>query len=187
VSFIRPEATAALWRYGEPAIYGAITIWGLWKGWGLLAHGAWLGLVPVGIAIIATFALVGAAERALLGWRSRTPGPGVVNIREGSIAYFGPLGGAVLALDALISIEIVTTDAGPGADDVFWHLADEIGQQVSIPGGAKGAEALLDRLGSLPGFDHMAVVSAMGSTENRRFAIWSRRPHSPRQSRRLSS
>ena len=183
MSFIRPEAAAVLWRYGEPAFYGAIMIWCLWKGWVLLADGGWLGAVLIAIAIIAALALVGAAERALLAWRSRAPGPGVVSIQEGRIAYFGPLGGAVMALDALTSVEIVTTDAGPGADDVFWHLTDETGQQVSIPGGATGAQALLDRLGSLPGFDHIAVVSAMGSTENRRFAIWSRR----RQSRRLSS
>ena len=41
MSFIRPEAKAALWRYGEPAFYGAIAICGLWSGWGLLAHGDW--------------------------------------------------------------------------------------------------------------------------------------------------
>ncbi len=183
MSFIRPEAAAALRRYGEPALYAAIALWGIWQGWSLLARGAWLGAVPLGIGVLAALGLAGAAERALLAWRNRSGGPGVVSIREGSIAYFGPHGGAVMALDALTSVEIVTTDAGPVAEDVFWHLTDEMGQQASIPGGAKGAEALLDRLGTLPGFDHMAVVSAMGSAENRRFAVWSRAD----QPRRLST
>ncbi len=77
-------------------------------------------------------------------------------------------------MDALVRVEIITTGAGPFAPDLFWHLTDEIGQTAVIPGGAKDITSLLDRLGGLPGFDHIAVISAMGSTDDARFKIWSR-------------
>lgn len=175
MSFIRPEAKTALRRYGEPAIYAVVAAIGLLKGISLLSQGAWVGLILAIIGLVAFLGLLGTLERTILAWRGRKQGPGVVSIHEGQISYFGPEGGAVLAMDALVSIDIVTTDAGPYAQDLFWHLTDEVGQQAIIPGGAQDATNLLDRLGSLPGFDHMAVISAMGSTDHARFRIW-RRP-----------
>ena len=129
----------------------------------------------IALGLFACHSLVGVVERALLGWRNRKGGPGMVIIEEGRISYFGPETGAVLAWDALVSVDIVTTGDGPMADDLFWVLADETGQMAAIPGGAEGTGALLDTLGSLEGFRHGAVISAMGSTENARFEIWRRR------------
>jgi len=174
VSFIRPEASAALRRYGEPTILGAVTVGGIWKGWLLLDRGAWVGGIVLGIGVLAGLGLFGAVERALLAWRSRSRGPGMVSIHEGRIAYFGPYGGAVMALDALVSVELLVSDAGWPGEGVHWQLSDELGQQVTIPGGADGAAQLLDRLGMLPGFNHMAVVAAIGSAGPRRSMVWSR-------------
>ena len=174
MSFIRPEATAALRRYGEPALYALVAGWGLWHGLRLLGDGNWFRAVPLALGIIALLGLAGAAERALVAWRGRTAGPGTVSIKEGQIAYFGPHGGAIMALDALVSVEIETSANGPAGEDLFWLLEDELGQKVAIPGSADGAVSLLDRLGTLPGFDHMAVVSAMGSSRDARFAVWRR-------------
>ncbi|MEM9138581.1 MAG: hypothetical protein AAGB15_02025 [Pseudomonadota bacterium] len=172
MSFFRPEAKAALRRFGEPVLYFVVAIIGLWQGLRLINQGSWAGAVLMGLGGLAALAVFNAAERALVAWRARRAGPGLVSIQEGRIAYFGPNGGAVMALDALVRVEIITTNDGPMADDHFWQLTDETGQIAVIPGGAQDATDLLDRLGSLPGFDHMAVISAMGSTENARFLVW---------------
>lgn len=174
MSFIRPEARAVLVRWGEPALYAAVALAGGWRGIALVAQGAWVGVVLLGLAAFAALALFHSVERALVSWRGRVAGPGIVSIQEGRISYFGPNGGAVMALDALVSVEIVTSDDGPVGTDLNWVLQDEIGQVAIIPGGAQGTTDLVDRLGTLPGFDHVAVITAMGSTGPARFRLWRR-------------
>ncbi len=174
MSFIRPEAEAALRRYGELAIYGGVAAWGLWQGAVLLGRGAWTGGVLLAIGVLAALGLFGAVERTLVAWRGRRAGPGTVNVREGQIAYFGPLGGAIMAMDALTRVGIRTTERGGIAGDLFWVLEDEFGQMVEVPGGADGAVALLDRLGTLPGFDHRAVVMATASREPGMVDVWTK-------------
>ena len=174
MSFFRPEAVAAVRRWGEPALYAVVLFGGGWYGFALLNQGGWVGVVVLAIAAFAGLALFHAVERSIVAWRGRAQGPGVVAVQEGRISYFGPQGGAVLALDALVLIEIVTSDGGPFEVDLHWVLQDEIGQIIAIPGGAAGTQDLLDRLGSLPGFDHIAVISAMGSTQSGRFRLWRR-------------
>ena len=175
MSFIRPEARDALRRYGEPALYAALAGWGLVHGVGLILRGAWTGWLLAVIGVLAALGLVGAAERALLAWRSRREGPGTVTIREGQIAYFGPISGAVLALDALTAVDIVVDGQG----EMCWYLADETGQAAAIPAGADGAVALLDRLGTLQGFDHTAMIGAVRSRQAGRTPLWRRTRQAP--------
>lgn len=174
MSFIRPEAKDQIRRFGEPLIYLVVATWGLWTGFSAVGGGSWTGLIPLVLGLIAALALFNAVERAIVSWRTRVRGPGVVQVHEGRIAYFGPEGGAVTALDGLASVSIVTTADGPLGADLYWHLSDVEGQVMVIPGGAEGTQALLDRLGSLSGFDHMAVIQAMGSTDSAQFPLWHR-------------
>lgn len=171
MSFVRREAADTLRRYGEPVLYAVLAVWGLWHGATLILRGAWTGWVLAGIGLVAALGMIGAAERALVAWRSRRAGPGTVSIREGQIAYFGPVGGAVLALDALTAVDI-RVDRQTGR---HWILTDEIGQIVEIPAGADGAVALLDRLGTLRDFNHSAVIGAMRTRGAGRICIWRRR------------
>ncbi len=77
--------------------------------------------------------------------------------------------------DELASIDIVTTDEGPQLDDVFWLLANRDGSRgCAVVSDAVGFDTLLARLQALPGFDNGAVIQAMGSTSNARFAVWRR-------------
>jgi hypothetical protein len=73
--------------------------------------------------------------------------------------------------DDLERVEILTTDAGPFAPDVFWVLLGSKGGCV-IPQGATGEKELLRRLQTLPGFSNEAVIEAAPSTECRRFLCW---------------
>ena len=175
MSFIRPEALAALRRYAEPVIYAALAGLCLWEAIAAVGAGAWIGLALLIPAAFAAFAAVGTAERALVALRSRIAGPGMVRVQEGRIAYLGPHGGGTVAIDGLVRIDIVS-DYGSGfAAGARWELTDEDGQLLSIPAGAADAERLLDVLGSLPGFNNMAVVLAMRAQGEGRRAVW-RRP-----------
>jgi hypothetical protein len=70
----------------------------------------------------------------------------------------------------LVEVGLLTTSDGPFAEDVFWILLGADGGQCAVPGSI--AEPLLRRLQRLPGFDNLAVVGAMGSTEDARFRVW---------------
>ncbi|HKY32491.1 MAG TPA: STM3941 family protein [Candidatus Polarisedimenticolia bacterium] len=71
----------------------------------------------------------------------------------------------------LQSVEVLTTDKGPHAPDVFWVLHGTDGGCV-VPQGATGDGELLERLQRLPGFDNKAFIEAMGSSANGRFLCW---------------
>jgi hypothetical protein len=104
-----------------------------------------------------------------------------VEIRERRIFYFGPYGGAVVDVEALSQVSIVTTDRGPAEDDAFWLLDHDDGPEVLIPNAASGAAGLLDAFAALPGFSYAKVVEAMGSSRNASFTIWRRSGGTGRQ------
>lgn len=173
MSFLRPEATATVRRYAEPAVYVAIAAFFLWKAVDAVASGAWLGLALLVPGALAAFAAIGAVERALVARRSRAAGPGVVSVQEGRITYLGPHGGATVAIDGLVRVDVVIERAGGFSPGARWELTDEDGQRLSIPASAANADALLDVLGGLPGFNNMSVVLAMSEREGRR-PVWRR-------------
>lgn len=76
--------------------------------------------------------------------------------------------------DNLKAVFIDTTDTGPFAEDVFIVLLGK-NEECVVPQGAGGTDALLRRLGELPGFDYEAGCRAMCCTENDRFVCWQRR------------
>ena len=82
-----------------------------------------------------------------------------------------------LVLAELNGVMIETNDSGPLGADVWWLLFgadDRIA--VAFPQGASGEQAAIDWLIGLPGFDHDAMIMAMGSTANAVFAVWRRVP-----------
>lgn len=82
-----------------------------------------------------------------------------------------------VGLDDLRGVVIETNDSGPFGADVWWLLfgADEK-VACAFPQGASGEKAVVDRLMSLPGFDHEAMIMAMGSTGNAVFPVWRDQP-----------
>jgi len=77
--------------------------------------------------------------------------------------------------DNLTSIEIVTTDAGPFVEDVFWVLHSTT-ESCIVPQDAEGCQQFSERLGRLPNFDHDAEIRAICCASNARFVIWQRAP-----------
>ncbi|MEM8605895.1 MAG: hypothetical protein AAGF92_02220 [Myxococcota bacterium] len=73
----------------------------------------------------------------------------------------------------LTRVQIVTTNAGPFACDLFWRLTAN-GTEHTIASEAHGTDLLLERLQALPGFNNEAVIEAMGSTHHATFEVWAR-------------
>jgi hypothetical protein len=77
-----------------------------------------------------------------------------------------------IAWSELVAVHIATTDDGPFGDDFFWLLQAADGTGCAVSGPEAERLDLLGRLSRLPAFDHTAVVSACGSTENALFPCW---------------
>lgn len=76
-----------------------------------------------------------------------------------------------VAWDDLQKVEILTTEDGPFAPDIFWILHGTQSGCV-IPQGATGDAELFAQLQALPDFDNAAVIEAMGSTSKATFVCW---------------
>lgn len=153
MSFLRPELAAMLRRWREPLAGVALAIAGLW--WALRTGGAapWLGIAVAGLGGLTVW----------LGWQraarhgpeaAASLGPGIVAVREGQIAYFGPDTGGVADLDALVWVALERP--GDPARPVQWVLgaapAGGTEARLSVPVTARGADRLFDVLAALPGF-----------------------------------
>lgn len=79
-----------------------------------------------------------------------------------------------LEWDDIASVMVVTNDAGPSRPDLFWVLQAQDRRPASVvPMGSEGEQDLLRAMQArLKGFDNMAVVEAMSSTENAGFIVW---------------
>ncbi len=151
MSFIRPEVRAALWRLREVFAAAAFAAAGAW----FMVLGG-LVLTPLGIGII-----VLAAGLGLLAWRrlrfaQSGEAPGVVEMDEGQISYFGPGSGGAVALRELVELRLMTQQGRR-----IWRLKQQDGQVLLIPVEAMGAERLFDAFASLPGMDSGALVAAV--------------------------
>lgn len=165
--FLRPEARALLWRWRDVWLGLAVAMLGLW--WGLRSFGAvsWLGFVILAAGV--AWAVAGI-QRAR--FRQGDDGPGVVQIRERRLGYFGPLDGGVVDVNALIRLEF-----DPTAYPVpHWILISDAAERIAIPVNAKGAEDLFDVFSALPGMRTDAVLHVLSHTPDARTTIWERPP-----------
>ena len=97
-----------------------------------------------------------------------------VAVDDAAVSCITPRGETCTVLFAeLESVVIRTTDEGPIAPDVFWVLTGA-GRTCVVPQGVTGEEALIDRLGKLPGFKFEAMIAAMSCAENQEFDCWKR-------------
>jgi hypothetical protein len=166
-----PPVAQLLLRYAEPVLTAAAALWLGWEGVaGLLA-----GRSPLLAALLLAGAAIAAAwSRAAwqrLRLRARwAEGPGVVEVTEGRIGYWGPVSGGFVALDTLEEVAI-----RQAPDGAVWLLTSTDGERLAIPAGAAGAERLPDVLGTLEGFDTGRVLAALeGRAGGERVLVWRR-------------
>ncbi|MDP4031857.1 MAG: hypothetical protein Q8P60_03200 [Pseudorhodobacter sp.] len=148
---IRPAVRAALHRWREVIVAAALAGFGLW----LMALGGWL-LTPIGAAaLVLALGLGVLALRRMRFWHG-VGAPGVVEVIEGQISYFGPDVGGFVALPELVEVRLVTLHGRQN-----WRLKQADGQALLIPVAAAGAAQLFDAFASLPGMDSQALVAAL--------------------------
>ena len=169
MSFIRPEAKLALWRWREVLIAAAVLLVGLsWVSGpgGILG---WLGWVLIAASM--ALAVVGVQRTR---FRTGAGGPGLVTIDEGQITYLGPLTGGIVAAR---EIERIALD--PTSSPAHWVL-DQPGQPtLHIPVNAEGAEALFDVFSALPGLKTEQMLSELNGGATHPVVIWERTPSRP--------
>ena len=163
MSFVRPEARAALWRLREVLAAGALAALGLY--W-LTSRGLVVGLGAACLLAAVALAVVGV-QRAR--FRIGSGGPGIVSVDEGQIAYFGPLTGGVVALDDVLRLSLES--AGLPA---HWVIDRAGGDPLHIPVTAEGAETLFDAFAALPGLRTERMIGELRRPHGGRTVIWQR-------------
>ncbi|WP_424984937.1 hypothetical protein [Microbulbifer sp. S227A] len=164
MSFIRPELRAALWQYRETAAGAAMMLLGLW--W-VLGPGGLLGWVGGALALAGgTLSFVGLQKAR---FRLGGGGQGVVQVDEGQITYFGPLGGGAVAVADLKSIALI-----PGGRPAHWVLSQPGQPDLQIPVDAEGTEALFDVFAALPGIRTERMLAELQNGPAHPVVIWSR-------------
>ncbi|MFD0859950.1 hypothetical protein [Roseovarius aquimarinus] len=164
-SFLRPEALGALARWRGALI-----------SLGVIAAGAMIALASFGvtfwlgcaIAALGAVSLVAALQR--MRFAGGSGGPGVVEIDEGAIGYFGPLGGGVIARSEMTALALDRTGR-----PAHWALSQPGQEDVMIPLTAAGADVLFDVFAALPGMRTERMLAEMRRSEPGRAILW-RRP-----------
>ncbi len=163
--FVRPAVRAAVWHWREAIFGGAVAALGLWWVLTFYSPVQWLGWIIVALG----------AALALGGWqrarfRRDGAGPGVVQVTERRLTYFGPLTGGGIDMEDVTALELEPA-ALPAP---HWVLSGQGGQRLEIPVNAKGADALFDLFAALPGIETEAMLSTLSHTPKQRVTIWTR-------------
>ena len=154
---IRPAALAGLRRWREVAAAAGFALLGLW----LMALGGWI-LVPLGAMLTALALGLGLLALRRVRFGQAVDAPGVVEVDEGQVGYFGPAAGGYVSLPELQELRLLTLRGRR-----YWRLKQADGQVLLIPVAASGAERLFDAFATLPGMDTQALVAALAPAAGR--------------------
>lgn len=163
MSFVRPEARARLMQWREAIIGGGVLLLGLY--WGLFTGGGLLHWIGYAVAIIGALLVAAGIQRAR--FRLGSGGPGIVQVVEGRISYFGPLTGGVADLGALSQLSL-----DPTASPAHWLLYQPGQPPLAIPLTAEGADTLFDAFATLPGLQTERMLARMRDGGQDPVVIW---------------
>lgn len=153
-------------KYREVVISAAVACVGVW----LLTRGGIFWLC-VGLVFVFGGVIWGVSAFRRVRFERETAAPGLVEVDEGRIGYFGVetgMGGHV-ALDDLAEIRLITMASG-----LWWRLKTTDGQALLIPVQARGAETLYDAFAALPGIDMGRIGTALDAIDTEHI-LWRRR------------
>lgn len=163
--FLRPEVMAALHRWREVAGALAFAAAGLW----VMALGGWF-YQGVGLAVALAGVWVAVIAVRRMRFVRAVAQPGIVEIDEGQVRYFGPHGGGFAALPEVVELDL-TDDLGGGR---WWRLRESGGNVLSVPISAEGADQLFDAFARLPGLSPAALIAALEAPPSRSVTVWRR-------------
>lgn len=151
MSFLRPEIAAGLARWREVIAAVAALAAGAWLAW----LGGWL-LVPLGGMVIVLALAWGTIALRRLRFLRGVAAPGMVEVDEGQIGYFGPSFGGFIALAELSELRLTVRHGAR-----HWRLKTSAGEVLLVPVDAAGAEKLHDAFAALPGIDMARLAAAL--------------------------
>ena len=164
MTFFRPEATAALWRWREVLIGAALAVLALW--W-LAGPRGLLGLLAPALLVAAGALIMVGLQRGR--FRGAGGGLGTVQVDEGQVTYFGPLTGGAVALREMSRLML------DGAQrPAHWRLEQPDHAPLMIPVDADGADALFDAFASLPGLKTEHMLGQLRAAPGKPVLIWER-------------
>lgn len=171
MSFIRPEVQVQLWRWRE--VIAAVLLVCIGLRWAVTG----LGLVmATGWALIAVAVVMGVVGAQRMRFRGCGHGPGVVQVLEGQISYFGPLTGGAIAVSELERVRLDHT-----AKPAHWLLEQQDRGVLAIPVTARGAEDLFDVFAALPGLKTERMLAELHRSGPHQVVIWQRAGAEPAQ------
>lgn len=171
MSFLRPEAMAALTRWKDVLAGLAVGAFGFWLIFASYGIRAQFGVALVFVAVALVYSGVQRARRPV-----GSGGLGVVEVDERQITYFAPEGGGAVSLDALSQIEVVTTGSGERRSDFTWIFHEPGEAPLHVPGNAEGAQAIFDALAALGGVDFEGIIAVSKSRTASQRRIWVKEP-----------
>lgn len=159
---IRPALRDRAARWSETLVASAILLAGLW----LSLRGGWFFAVLGGLVLLVGLSLLLGAVRRL-PFRRRVGAPGLVEVDEGAIRYYGAavLGGEI-ALRDLVEIRLLRLK-GQG----HWRLRSVSGEALLVPVDAAGSDALAHAFTALPGVDMGTVSAALAHVADQADAV----------------
>jgi hypothetical protein len=164
MTFFRPEATAALWRWREVLVGIVVAVLALW----------WLAGPRGLLGFLAPVLFVGAGALIMVGlqrgrFRGAGGGLGTVQVDEGQVTYFGPLTGGTIALREMSRL-VLDGSQRPA----HWRLEQPHLDPVLIPIDADGADALFDAFAALPGLKTERMLGELRNAPDKPVVIWER-------------
>ena len=176
MSFVRPEARAAVWRVRELLVAGALGGLGLY--WALTAFGvlSWLGWFIFAVSAVLFFSFL---QRVWFG--GHEDGPGYVEVIEGQITYYAAHTGGAVAVRELTQLMYETDGEEPA-----WVLRQPQLPDLYIPASARGASELFDAFAALPGLSAERLLQALRAPKGNALVIWQREAHLAIDTRRAS-
>jgi hypothetical protein len=155
---IRAEPIAWLRKWSEVLASLALSTFGLWA---LQSHDRFIQILAAGI-------IAAGVGLALVAWRRlrfqrETAAPGLVQVVEGQISYFGPETGGFVGIGSIVELHLVETAT-------TWRLVTPE-EDLFIPVAAQGADALFDAFAQLPGLRIADVLTALDHPQAAR-VLW---------------
>jgi hypothetical protein len=162
---IRSELKPLLYRWRETLIGAGVTALGLYLA--LTAFGL---MQILGFSMVVTGAVLMFAGFQRARFRVGAGGPGVVQVDEGQVTYFGPFDGGSVAIRQLSLLEL-DPKTSPASS---WVLTEPGQPPLAIPTTAEGADALFDVFASLDGIRTERMLAELQRQPKRRVVIWQR-------------
>ena len=162
MNYLRPAAAQVLARWSGVLLSLTIFGLGIWMAWRTFGITFWLGIL---IAVAGALSLLAALQR--MRFAAGTGGPGMVEIDEGAIGYFGPLNGGVVSRSEMTALALDRT-----GKPAHWALSQPGQEDVMIPMNAKGVDALFDVFAALPGMRIEQMLEEMRRTTPGRVLLW---------------